>query len=123
MQIGEESAHLKIRLEIGNPHNAILRLTDVAAYIGLTNSAIYQFRSGAQMTSDRQQQFSRFFWGWDSGNLVKAQTPAGWRIVNRHASGAGLAQMACPTGPQAARKAFDLRIDLTDGSPRLRGSR
>lgn len=114
LAVTEEARHVAVSLPLDHPWNAILRLTDIARYSGVSRSRIAQFIDG-RITDTWQANLSRFFTAWDAGILVKALYEGRWQIVNRHTLGATLAQMA-----PAARPPLTMKIIDTPNGPRLR---
>ena len=125
-QIRACEAHLRTELPPDNPHNAVLRLSDVTRYIGCTyNEVLLWFPSiprqrhrlvdrpppkkAVPLSSARQLDFSRFFQGLDQGTLVKARVGDMWRVVGRYES--GLAKMAPAPGTEARSRQITMRID------------
>jgi hypothetical protein len=117
--IDADSEHLARALPPASVHNRILRLRDIAGYIGLDSGQLRKLlmhqSANWSMPPKVQENLSRFFWGWDSGQLVKACLMERWQIVPRHTA---LEEMASSPGPSAS---FDLRLEHTAHGPRLRG--
>ena len=102
-QVRDGEAHLRTELPLDNPHNAILRLTDVTRYIGVRPNEVFLWfpqmrrnvlmygtksrpppKKAVPLPPERQREFSRFFTAWDSGLLLKARIGDEWRILSRH---------------------------------------
>jgi hypothetical protein len=112
-----ESVHLKWLLPVDNVHNRILRLEDIARYIGVTRDGLRRATTGDSpfaQSEDMQKNLSRFFKGWDAGHLVKALHDGQWKIVSRYESDPSLAQMAAP-----ARPPIQMGIEVTRAGPHL----
>jgi len=105
-----ESVHLRDTLPPDNPHNRVLRVIDIARYIGVSAAWLRMQTTGNSvyhtMQESRQLELSRFFQGWDQGTLIKARVGNAWQIVNR----ATLAQMAA--APGSPGKVHQCVIDL-----------
>ena len=114
-QVRQESYHLKERLPPDSPHNALLRLSDIARYIGVTRAWLRMMTDGANpshdMSEERQVELSRFFQAWDRGLLVKARIADEWKIVPRHAPDSQWSKVARAQG--APGKIHRLTIDLS----------
>lgn len=131
--IWTQTEHLRKDLPPDNPHNQVVTIRDIAAYIQepfrilldtrleevpprctkrcvTINECPKRCRGYNKL---QQMRLSKFFNGWDHGTLVKAQVAGKWLIVDR--SHAPLAQMdATPRAPIARR------IELTAAGPRLK---
>ena len=120
--IREGESHLRTELDPDSPHNAILRFRDVTRYIGVRENEVWLWfpemwrvkhrlvkhpppRKAVPLPPARQRDFSRFFYAWDKGNLVKARAGDEWRITHRHTP---LAKMDAPARPQ---RSIEMRID------------
>jgi len=112
-EVSEESRYIRTRLPPEHRFNAILRPTDIAAYIAVKDRHLRtKFMPGARFTEQEQRDLSRFFHFWDTGRVVKARFGDKWRLTHRSAHDAALAKMAPPEGVQAApRPAIEMRID------------
>jgi hypothetical protein len=111
-----DSSHLKSKLPLDSPHNALLRLIDVARYIGGPRASM----DGDAYLKRHQRALSLFFKAWDHGNLVKARIGDTWQIIHRHTGTTSLAQVA--PAPREERP-IQCRIDLSvigRNSPRLK---
>lgn len=93
----------------GNQH--ILRLSDIAAYIGVPRGTFYKPSAVAKY----QKELSWFFRLWDSGALVKEKVNGVWGVRRNQ----GVAQVASSAGTQGSR--IDMRIEMTAAGPRLKG--
>jgi hypothetical protein len=135
--VREGEAHLRTELPPQNPHNAVLRLSDITRYIATTPNQIFLwFPTMARVRHrlrDRpppakavpiperwQREFSRFFRGWESGNLIKAQVAGEWKIIGRASE--GMAKMAPTPSAQGPVRSIAMRIDMTTLGPRLKGT-
>lgn len=128
VRLGE--AHLKRRLPVSSPYNAVLRLIDILNYTGIPYPWILRMfpellrlesgmRPPAPCLTDapadkheiheRQRELSRFFYGWDQGTLVKARIGDEWKIVGRYQDACSLG--AAPRPQAAAGKVISMRID------------
>lgn len=127
-QIYDESRHLNARLPADSPHNATIRLVDISRYLevdgveglrlGGDSAVVRKFSRAVQMA------LTRFFRDFDAGLIVKARTSTGWKLFNRRAINAALAQVAPPPGPSTSphpERSLAMRIDLTTLGPKLRG--
>jgi hypothetical protein len=124
-QLAQETEHLRVQLPKDSPYQSVLRLTDIARYIGIELNTLVRCGVIAvprPMTKTEQLGLSRFFHGWDTGALVKAKVHDEWRILNPHSCDAPLAQMAATTGPAPHARSIRLKIDVTTLGPRLRGA-
>ena len=114
-QIRQEAFHLKEQLPPDNPHNAILRLSDIARYIGVTRAWLRMMSDGAnpshEISEERQVELSRFFQAWDRGLLVKARIADEWKIVPRHAPDSQWSKVARSQAPPG--KIHRCAIDLS----------
>ena len=114
-QVRQESYHLKERLPPDSPHNALLRLSDIARYIGVTRAWLRMMTDGANpshdMSEERQVELSRFFQAWDRGLLVKARVADEWNIVSRYGADSQWSKASRPQG--APGKIHRLTIDLS----------
>jgi len=114
-QVRQESYHLKERLPPDSPHNALLRLSDIARYIGVTRAWLRMMTDGANpshdMSEERQVELSRFFQAWDRGLLVKARVADEWNIVSRYGADSQWSKVARTQG--APGKIHRLTIDLS----------
>jgi hypothetical protein len=134
-----QSEHLRRDLPPDNPHNQIVTIRDIAAYIQEPFRILLDTRledvpprctRGCVTINEcskrcrgynklQQMRLSKFFNGWDHGTLVKAQVAGKWLIVDRshvHAAGnASLEKVAAASRPPISR-----RIELTDQGPRLK---
>jgi hypothetical protein len=125
-QIRQGEAHLRAELPVDNPHNAILRLSDVTRYIGVRPNEVFLWfpdmlrvthrlrdrpppKKAVPLPPARQQDFSRFFRGWDAGTIVKARVGQDWRLVGRHEP--GVEKVASAQSPQAPSRVLTMRID------------
>lgn len=132
---GEE--HLRRVLKPDNPHNQVLRVRDVARYIGTTGELLRVYCPGvgiqfagrwgerrkfeqAKMPAKIQRGLSQFFHGWDHGHLVKAKVGEEWKIINRHSGHTSLATLDAAPTPSPDARVHTLRIDMTTLGPRLR---
>lgn len=131
--------HLRTQLPKENPHNAILRIRDITRYTGISLTELYQMFPRMQRIEHRlantnpppgltrqppkaahwQREFSRFFFGWDQGTLIKARLGDEWKIVGKYQHQT-LAKMDAAPLPQAGP--IRMRIDVTALGPRLKGS-
>lgn len=107
-----EGCHLKNNLPPDSPHNAILRLIDIAAYIG-------HGRMDAGYARRHQRELSLFFKALDHGHLVKARLGDKWQILSRHSGHQALAQMDAAPLAKQPREPLKCKIDLTTLGPRL----
>lgn len=135
--------HLRRELPLDNPHNAVLRFSDVARYIDVQLPEMYQafpgmervynrmkpdrkvkktFSKGSARRDEIQLRLSQFFHGWDNGSLVKQCDGKRWLILSRHGS-EKLAQVDAAPRPQAIARDIKMRIDMTTLGPKLRGVR
>lgn len=133
------ACHLRGRLPPENPHNCILRLSDVERYIGLTHRCVLgpfcvdappkacqlgcasvdvcRARQRCRnITPEIQRKLSEFFMSWERGDLLKANIGGTWRVLP--ARDAALAQMAAPALEKAPARRMS--IDLTQLGPRLK---
>lgn len=125
-QVREGEMHLRTELPADNPHNAILRMRDITRYIGVTPNQLllwfpfmvrvrHRLRDRPAPTKARpmqekwQREFSRFFYGWDRGTLIKAQVGGEWQIIGRSS---GMAQMAPAPSSQVPHRVHSMRIDV-----------
>lgn len=132
--IREGEAHLRAELPPENPHNAVLRLRDVTRYIDCrANEVLLWFptmtrvshrlrdrpppKKAVPLPAARQWDFSRFFWGFDEGRIIKARVGDEWKIISRHSHPLPLGAAARQEAPA---KRLDMRIDLTALGPRLK---
>lgn len=138
-----ESAHLRKTLPPDSPHNAVLRLSDVARYIRVPAlnlqraisekpsrhlcrrgcATLYDCERDSRcdtLAGKWQLELSRFFWALDRGNIRKIRVGDEWRIENSHKGDGALPQVVpAPLPTAATRKPFELRIDLTKLGPKL----
>lgn len=132
---GEE--HLRRVLKPDNPHNQVLRVRDVARYIGTTGELLRVYCPGvgiqfagrwgekrkfeqAKMPAKIQRGLSQFFHGWDHGHLVKAKVGQEWKIINRYSGHSSLAALDLAPRPQADARPLTLRIDMATLGLRLK---
>jgi len=142
-EVYDAQAHLKERLPPDSPHNTILRFRDVAEYLRVKISWLRYVRlqetppgcPWACPTCDAcrvgppcrrmdpclQRQLSNFFRDWDNGRLTKVRHDDAWFIVRVSDARAGLAQMASQARAHAQARQLNMKIDLSGGSPKLRG--
>src|ERR1700677_3920087 len=134
--------HLRRNLPLDNPHNAVLRLTDIQRYIAVQGAEMFQAFPGMERVYDRrkpdrkvkkqfskesarrdeiQLRLSQFFHGWDNGSLLKRCVGKQWLIVGRH-DAEGLAQVDGAPRPQTPARDIKMRIDMTTLGPKLRGA-
>jgi len=104
------------RLPHDSPYAHILRVHDIARYIGVSTRTLLRNACGenpADFSKTQARELTKFFQGWDSGQLVKALIGTHWRIVERHSP---LAQVVA-----ASRPAMQFRVSLTNLGPKLIG--
>lgn len=121
-QVRQGEDHLKAELPLENPHNAVLRLHDIARYIGVRKNEVWLWfpqmwrsrhrtmkhappKKALPLPLERQRDFSNFFQAWDAGRIVKARVGDEWRIVSRH-------QNPSPLGPAPGPKADERTIKM-----------
>jgi hypothetical protein len=124
LEVIAASDHLRQNLRPDSPYAHVLRLGDIARYIGLAERTLKRCIYGKAppaMPESMQRNLSRFFHGWDNGSLVKAKLADRWQILNPHSCNSPLAQVAAAPLPQANERKINMRIDLTSLGPRLRG--
>jgi hypothetical protein len=123
--IRQGEAHLRNELDLDNPHNAVLRLRDLARYIGVTINEVWLWfpdmwrsthrlvtrpapKKAIRLPLERQRAFSNFFHAWDRGLIVKARVGDEWRICHRHQDESSLGATA---RPQADTRVITMKID------------
>jgi hypothetical protein len=141
-EVYEASVHLAGRIPVDNPHNATLRVHDIARFINAECDWLLYKRVEAppprctfgcpsvnecrkkpacrDIEPFMQRQLTAFFKGWDSGNLVKARVGNEWRVVSRETipRHAALASLVAAAGTQG--KTINGRVELTEQGPRIK---
>lgn len=142
-EVHAATAHLRRRLDPDSPHNTLVKIADIALFIQVANPSNLTFlmheappsrcfRGCGSVSACKlkprcrpiperwHRDLSAFFIRWERGELVKAKTPAGWRIVARDGA-PGVAQMApAPLAKADARPPFSMRIDMNTLGLRLK---
>ena len=113
LEVEAGSAHLKLSLPKDSPHQAVLRVIDIARYIGINNATLRPQMKSAPIGPERQKELTRFFKAWDAGVLVKALYDGKWQILNR-------IHGAAPALPPAQKPPLTMKIEHTPTGPKLR---
>lgn len=126
--IHAESAHLVSVLPKDSVHHRVLRLADIARYIGIHQARLGDIvrRRPGKVAPALQRDLTRFFRSWDRDMLTKARVDGQWKLVPRH-PGHGhptLAQMDAPPG-SATRQGpvHEMKVDPLTGRLSLLPSR
>lgn len=125
-EVRQGELHLKTELPPDNAHNAVLRYADICRYLQLDqpnllkcfpdlprhNHRLWRARGptatvAAPLPAAWQRNLSRFFHGWDSGALTKAQVHGKWCIVGRHET----SPLASAPRAQGPTRVLTMRID------------
>ena len=144
-EIYAASQHLTSRkIPPDNPHNAIITLGDIAAYIREPKKWVMYHRQSTtpkncpwacpssdacrlsptcrRMDAYLQRKLSGVLVGLKDGRLVKARFGDLWFIARRADIDPALAQMAAQARAQSQGRSLEMKIDLTaPGGPKLRG--
>lgn len=139
-QVLKDTDHLKNKLPPDNPHNQLLKFTDICRYVDFRVSSWIRWAIKEEphkncrfscssldfcranphckpLDEKLLRKLSDFFKDWDAGLLVKARVNGKWGIYRKGTSPVchtPLAQMAAETIPEAhTRPQIEMRIDLT----------
>lgn len=145
-EVYDASSHLKARLPVDSPHNALLTINDIAVFTAQHCGWLRQQRLSTppdkcqagcriveecratptcrRMDACLQVKLSAFFQGWDDGSLLKARVGDTWCVCAREHLNPALAKMAAAQRAQVEvnpSRVLNMKIDMGSGVPRLRG--
>ena len=122
-KVKEDARHLRRDLPVDSPHNSVLRLQDIARYIGWPIHRLYD-RAGWRLTNTDRRKLAAVFQQLNKGRLVKRRVGDEWKLVPTEGPASeALAKMVASPGPKAdaPAKTLTMRIDpLVIGGPKLR---